>query len=124
MNNLTIQTRGDMFPQSVADDVAHDPGVAPRVDGVQAGLELVGSAADLTQRQGESGVRLIAFDPATQRPFGRFLLTDGRSTSGDDMGQGVLLSRKLGGALHARPGDRLRLSVEVGGVSKAGSFTV
>ena len=28
------------------------------MDGVQSGLELVGSAADLTRRQGESGVRV------------------------------------------------------------------
>ncbi|MBI4259713.1 MAG: FtsX-like permease family protein, partial [Actinobacteria bacterium] len=101
------------FDPAVADEVASDAGVGPLVDGVQAGLEAVGSVADLDRRQGESGIRIIGFDPASQDPFGPFELADGTLTLGDDLGEdGVILSRQLAERLEARPGDRLTVTVE------------
>ncbi|MFN2543322.1 MAG: ABC transporter permease [Actinomycetota bacterium] len=125
MTDVTATAREGLFPEEYVQHIAIDPNVAGLTDGVQGGLELVGSVADLTKRQGESGVRLIGFDPAEQQAFGRYLFADGGSTFGDDLGDGgVLLSRQLGNQLDAERGDRLRLTAEVRGRPRTASFTV
>ncbi len=114
MTDLTVAAQADQpFPAGVTAQLSNDPALRPYVDGVQAGLETVASVADLDRKQGESGVRLIGFDPATQQPFGPYLLTDGRRTFGGDLGaDGVLLSHQLSTALDAQTGDLLRITVE------------
>ena len=117
--NVDITVTGDegTLSQDVADRLADDPTLQPLLDGVQGGLELVGSASDLDRRQGEPAVRVIGFDPDTQEAFGRYVLADGTSTLGGDLGLGeVLISRQLAAALKARPGDSLTVSVERGPV--------
>src|SRR5207237_5518153 len=55
---------------------------------------------------------LVGFDPSTQAPFGGYLLTNGKSTSGQDLGPGqVLVSLSLATGLQASEGDRLRVTV-------------
>lgn len=110
--DLTVTTTNQTFPTEVADRLATSSALRPYVDGVAAGIDLVGSVADVTTRQGSSRVTLVGFDPAAQRPFGSYVLTDGRTTYGDDLGpDGVLLSRTLADKLQARTGDVLVVSV-------------
>jgi putative ABC transport system permease protein len=109
--DLTVSAYGRLFPAEVADRLGADPQLAPYVDGVQAGVELVGSVADVDQEEAEDNVSLVGFDPRTQRPFGAFELVGGRATFGEDMQPGdVLLSEALARALRAHVGDRLRIS--------------
>ncbi len=117
--DLTVTATNQFFPRDVADRLATSPAVARVVDGVSAGIELVGSVSDLTARQGTSGITLVGFDPGSQRPFGAFVLTTGRETYGQDLAPGaVLLSRVLADKLQAKPGDRLHVSVEVPGSAR------
>ncbi|HEX8099647.1 MAG TPA: FtsX-like permease family protein [Actinomycetota bacterium] len=111
--DLTISATNRFFPGSVAEGLAATPGVRTVTDGVAAGIELVGSAADLTTRQGTSRVTIVGFDPATQRPFGAYELSSGRQTFGGDLGPGgVLVSRTLADKLDSRPGDLFRVTLE------------
>jgi len=109
--DLTVTADGAFFPASAADQLATDPSLAGRVDGVQGGLDLAGSISDVERRSVQSGVRIVGFDPARQNAFGAFHLTDGRSTLGLDLGAGgALISPSLAAALGAQPGDRLRMT--------------
>ncbi|MDP8957577.1 MAG: ABC transporter permease [Actinomycetota bacterium] len=111
--DLTVTANNRLFPREVAGRLAAHPEVRRVTDGVAGGLELVGSAADLSTRQGSSRVTIVGFDPSEQRPFGAFVLTDGRRTFGTDLGpQRVLLSRTLADKLDARPEDRFRVTLQ------------
>jgi putative ABC transport system permease protein len=128
--DLTVTaTGGRSFPLEVAQRLASDQSLSRYVDGVQAGLELPASVGDLDQRLGRSDVLMIGFDPASQRRFGAYTLTDGRHTYGGDLAPGdVVLSSALANAMDARGGDRLRVStgsaapganLRVGGIAAA-----
>jgi putative ABC transport system permease protein len=109
--DLTVSAYGRLFPADVADRLGADPQLAPYVDGVQAGVELVGSVADADRQEAQDNVSLVGFDPRTQRPFGAFELVGGHATFGEDMQPGdVLLSEALARALGAHVGDRLRVT--------------
>ncbi len=85
-------------------------------DGVSAGIDLPVSAADLDTRQGASRVTLVGFDPAAQEPFGAYTLVAGGETLGADLETDeVFVSRLLAEKIQARPGDRLRVSLEASG---------
>jgi len=110
--DLTVTANGAFFDASIADRLSADPSLSGRIDGVQGGVDLVGSVADLDQRSGEGAVRLVGFDPSRQRPFGAYTFVDGRSTYGEDLGAGaVLITTDLAAALHAHAGERLRITV-------------
>ena len=64
--DLTVTAGNQFFPKAVADRLAASPAVARVVDGVSAGIELVGSASDLDTRQGTSGISLVGFDPTSR----------------------------------------------------------
>jgi putative ABC transport system permease protein len=112
--DLTVTAGGgQFFPKNAAEQVAAAPRLKGLVDGVSGGIEEIGSASDLTTRQGSSGVTLMGFDPAAQRPFGAYTLTNGRQTYGDDLGPNeVLLSRILANKLDAKPGDSFTMGLE------------
>ena len=111
--DLTVTASNRFFPGDVADRLARNPEVTGVTDGVAGGIELVGSAADLTTRQGSSRVTIVGFDANRQRPFGAYVLTDGRRTFGSDLGpHDVVLSRTLADKLGSRPGDRFRVTLE------------
>ncbi|HEX2069732.1 MAG TPA: FtsX-like permease family protein [Actinomycetota bacterium] len=111
--DITVVSGNRFFPRDVADRLAADQEVRRVTDGVSPGIELVGSAADLSTKQGSSRVTIVGFDPSVQQPFGAFVLTDGRRTFGSDLGpQRVLLSRTLADKLGSRPGDRFRVTLE------------
>lgn len=113
IDHTVARRDGGFFPEAIVERLAADATLARETDGIAGGIDLVGSAADLDRRQGEAGVTLAGFDPAAQDRFGSFTLTDGRRTTGADLGPGeVILSRKLAESLDARPGDRLRVNVE------------
>jgi putative ABC transport system permease protein len=113
--DLAVNAGNQFFPADLAQRLAAAPSVKSAVDGVAGGIEVVGSASDLTTRQGSSGVTLVGFDPAAQRPFGAYTLTSGRQTYGQNLLPGqVLLSRILADKLDAHPGDRFEMSVESG----------
>jgi len=117
--DLTVTNpSGGLFSIDVARRLAADRALARYVDGVQAGLELHASVADLDQRLGKPDVLLVGFDPASQRRFGAFDLGGGRTTYGGELAEGdVLLSTDLASALEARVGDRLRVSAGSGGAT-------
>jgi putative ABC transport system permease protein len=116
--DLTVGASNRYFPAQAADQIAADPEVRRVTDGVAAGIEAYGSASDLSSRQGTSGVTLVGFDPARQRPFGAFTLLSERKTYGTELLPGqVLLSRVLADKLDATAGDRLTF----GGESQAPS---
>lgn len=117
--DITVTAQGAFFPREYASRLAQDLANA-RVDGVAAGLDLVGSVADLDSRQGESGVTIFGFDPAAQRSFGAFELTNGERTFGDGLGPGigpgrVIINTQAAEALDAKVGDRLRVSIATPG---------
>lgn len=119
--DITVMSSNRFFPRDVADRLAADQKVQRVTDGVAPGIELVGSVADLSTRQGSSRVTIVGFDPFAQRPFGAFVLTDGRRTFGSDLGpQRVLLSRTLADKLDARPGDRFLVTLQSGDDPQAG----
>ena len=110
--DLVVTANGDFFGSDVTRRLAADQRVRRSVRGVQSGVELVGSVADLDRRLDKPTVRLIGFDPQTQAAFGSYILSDGRVTTGSDLGPtGALLSQSLADSLQARPGDRLQVSI-------------
>jgi putative ABC transport system permease protein len=120
--DLTVGSSNRYFPREVAGQLAANPQVKRVTDGVAAGIEAYGSASDLTTRQGSSGVTLVGFDPAAQRPFGAFTLLSGRTTYGADLLPGhVLLSRVLAGKLGATAGDNLVFGAEGASAASGGS---
>jgi putative ABC transport system permease protein len=109
--DLLIAANGAFFRQDIAAGLAESPNLQAKVSGVQAGVELVGTAADLDRRLDNPMVRLIGFDPATQPAFGAYTLVGGRTTSGLDLGSGsVLLSKSLADSLQAQTGDTVQLA--------------
>jgi len=114
------------FDPSVAQTLADDPQVRRSAGGVQAGVELVGSVADLDRGSNNAFTRVIGFDPVTQPAFGRFRLVDGAQTSGEDLKSGeVLIGQSLARAIAARVGDHLRVSIgQPNGDSKTGDVAV
>lgn len=107
--DILVSANGQFFSPNVAVGLANSPRLRGNVQGVQAGVELVGVAADLQRRLDNPTVRLIGFDPATQRAFGSFALTDGRTTNGGDLSSNeVLVSKSLADSLQAQIGDTIR----------------
>ncbi|MFY9586606.1 MAG: FtsX-like permease family protein [Actinomycetota bacterium] len=115
VDDLVTAPNNGFFSADVATRLAADPTLGRVTDAVASGIDQVASVADLDRRQGESGtVTLVGLDPAAQRKtLGAFILTDGKRTFLDDVGEnGVVISRRLANALNARVGDRLRVTVE------------
>ncbi|HXM72902.1 MAG TPA: FtsX-like permease family protein [Candidatus Dormibacteraeota bacterium] len=109
--DLLVTANGDFFSSSLTSRLAADPRVHGSVRGVQSGVEVVGSVADLDQSLDKPTVRLIGFDPQAQAPFGSFTLNDGRTTTGGELGAtGVLLSQSLADSIQSKIGDRLRVT--------------
>ena len=120
--DLTVSDGGRFFDPRLATAVAADPRLRASLAGVQGGVELPSSVVDLDRGNAKPLVMLVGFDPATQGPFGSYLLTDGRMTNGQDLGQDeVLISASLAYALDAHSGDRLRVSI---GPQQAGELRV
>jgi putative ABC transport system permease protein len=113
--DLVVNAGNEFFPADVAVRLSSDPALKPVVDGVSGGIEVIGSASDLTARQGSSGVTLVGFDPAAQKPFGAYELASGRTSYGTELlPDQVFLSRILADKLDAHPGDRFAMAVESG----------
>jgi len=109
--DLLVSANGDFFSSDVTAQLAADPKVRGTLRGVQSGVEVVGSVADLDQGLDKATVRLIAFDPQAQAPFGSFTVAGGRTTTGGDLGAtGVLLSQSLADSLQSKSGDRLKVT--------------
>jgi putative ABC transport system permease protein len=117
--DLTVTASGGRsFPLDIAEKLAADRTLGPYVDGVQAGLEVPVSVSDVDQRLGKPGVLMVGFDPAAQKRFGTFVLTDGRRVDGSELNPGdVLLSAALASSLEARAGDHLRLGTSFPGTA-------
>jgi putative ABC transport system permease protein len=109
--DLLVSANGAFFSPDLASGLAVSPWLRGKVRGVQPGVELFGAVADLDRRLDNATVRLIGFDPATQPAFGLYALTDGRTTSGSDLGpRDVLLSKSLADSIQARPGDTVQVA--------------
>jgi putative ABC transport system permease protein len=119
--DLTVASSNRFFPRDLAARLKASPAVGRVTDGVAAGIEAYGSASDLTTRQGTSGVTLVGFDPAAQKPFGAYTMLSGRRTYGSDLFPGqVLLSRVLADKLNATAGDRVAFGLEGQGAAASG----
>lgn len=117
--DVLVNAGSASFPRSVPAQLAGASRLQSTVSGVQGGVELVGSVADLDRELDRSAVRLTAFDPVSQPAFGAFGLSDGTRTFGQTLGNHqVLVSRKLAELLDARSGDRLRIGVNVNGADR------
>ena len=117
--DLVAGDGGRFFDPALASELAADPGLRSSMAGVQAGVELPSSVVDVDRDNAKPLVTLVGFDPATQGPFGSYLLTDGKTTLGKDLAPGeVLISASLADALEARTGDRLRVSIGPGQVAQ------
>jgi putative ABC transport system permease protein len=115
--DLTVTSGSGFFPPDVAARLAAAPAVGRVTDGVAPGIDLAASVSDLDTRQGAT-ISLVGFDPRFQAPFGAYVLTTGRRTTGRDLSAGgVLLSQVLADKLGARPGDRLRVRVGAAGLA-------
>jgi len=113
--DLIAADGGRFFDPALASQLAADPGLRSSLAGVQAGVELPSSVVDLDRDNAKPLVTLIGFDPATQGQFGSYLLTDGRTTLGQDLAPDqALITASLADALEARTGDRLRVSIGPG----------
>jgi putative ABC transport system permease protein len=114
------------FDPTIAQTLANDPQVRHSATGVQAGVEVVGSVADLDRGSNNAFVRVIGFDPATQPAFGRFYLVDGAQTSGENLQAGqVFIGQSLAVAIGAKVGDHLRVSIgHSNGEAKTGDVAV
>jgi len=114
------------FDPAIAQTVSNDARVRQSTAGVQAGLELVGSVADLDRRSSNAFVRVIGFDPATQPSFGSFQLVDGGQATGEKLRAGqVFIGQSLATSVAARVGDQLRVSIGQGsGIAKTGDLEV
>jgi putative ABC transport system permease protein len=109
--DILVSANGQFFNPNIAAGLANSPRLHGKVRGVQAGVELVGVAADLQRRLDNPTVRLIGFDPTTQSAFGSFTLTDGRTTNGEDLAPNeVLVSKSLADSLQAKRGDTVRVA--------------
>jgi len=109
--DLLVTANGDFFGSDVTARLAADQRVHGSVRGVQSGVEVLGTVADLDRSLDQPTVRLIGFDPQAQATFGSFTLSDGDSTTGTNLGLGdVLLSQSLADSLQARSGDTLHVT--------------
>ncbi len=109
--DLLVTANGDFFSSDVTARLAADQSVRGSVRGVQSGVEVLGTVADLDRNLDIRTVRLIGFDPQAQAAFGSFTLSDGQSTTGTSLGLGdVLISQSLADSLQARPGDTLHVT--------------
>lgn len=125
--DLTVSAPGNgYFDPTIAQTLANDPQLRHSAAGVQAGVELVGSVADLDRGSSNAFVRVIGFNPATQPAFGSFRLVDGAETSGEKLQAGqVFVGQSLAMATGARVGDHLRVSIgQSTGDAKTGEVTV
>jgi putative ABC transport system permease protein len=110
--DLVAADGGRFFDPALASGLAADPALRSSLPGVQAGVELTSSVTDLDRGNVKPLVVLVGFDPATQGHFGSYLLTDGRTTTGQNLAPDeVLISASLARALDAHSGDRLRVSL-------------
>jgi len=125
--DLTVSApdNGYLDPR-IAQTLASDPQLRHSAAGVQAGVEVVASAADLDRGSNNPFVRVIGFDPATQPPFGRFHLVDGEQTSGENLTSGqVFIGRSLAASIGAKVGDNIRVSIgQSNGEAKTGDLVV
>jgi putative ABC transport system permease protein len=109
--DLLVSANGAFFSPDIARGLAESPSLQGRVRGVQAGVELVGTVADLDRRLDNPTVRLIGLDPAAQPSFGAYTLDDGSTTFGEGLGSGdVLLSQSLATSIQAQSGDTLQVA--------------
>ncbi|MFN2589813.1 MAG: ABC transporter permease [Actinomycetota bacterium] len=116
--DVTVGTGAGFFPTAVVTRLSADPQVRADTDGISGGIQIVGSASNLTRRQGEPAVTVVGFDPARQRPFGAFVLASGKRTFGTDLpADGVILSRTLAEVLRARVGDVVSVHAERGAMT-------
>lgn len=125
--DLTVSAADNSyFDPTIAQALTNDSGVRQTAAGVQAGVELVGSVADLDRRSNNAFVRLIGFDPVTQAAFGRFQLLDGQETSGETLQAGqVFIGQSLAAAIGAKVDDHLRISIgQSNGDAKIGDVAV
>ena len=89
--DLVADDGGRFFDPALASGLAAGPGLASSQAGVQAGVELPSSVADLDRGNAKGLVTLVGFDPAAQGPFGSYQLTDGRATLGQDLASDQVL---------------------------------
>jgi putative ABC transport system permease protein len=125
--DLTVSAPDNsFFGAGVAQTLATDAQVRQSAAGVQAGIELVGSVADLDRGSTNAFVRAIGFDPMTQASFGNFHLVDGTQATGEKLRAGqVFIGQSLATSLGASVGDRLRVSIgQGGGDTKTGDLVV
>jgi putative ABC transport system permease protein len=114
-DDIELTAGGTYFDPALTQRLAADPSLG-KTAAFQGAVIVTGSVVDVDRNFGKPGVQLTGLDLGVQHRFDPFLLADGRSTYGDELGiGGVFLTQALADDLDARVGDRL--SVQAGGPS-------
>jgi putative ABC transport system permease protein len=112
-DDLEVTGGGTPFDPALTTRLAADPTLRSAA-AFQSALLVTGSVVDTNQNLGKPGVQLNGFDLGVQRRFDAFVLSDGRSSYGDElMAGGLFLTQALADDIGAHAGDRL--SVQAGG---------
>ena len=111
-DDIEVTGGGTLFDPALTSRLAADPSLS-QAAAFQSALVSTASVFDVDQNFGKPGVQLTGFDLGAQHRFDPFMLTDGRSSYGDELvGGGLFLTQALADDLGARIGDRL--SVQAG----------
>lgn len=115
-DDVEISGGGTYFDPGLAQQLAAGPTSCSCIATLQNAFVTSGSVVDLNREAGKPNVQITGLDLAAQQRFGVFVLSNGRTTLGDELvSGGVFLTKPLADALGAQAGDRLR--VIAGGTS-------
>jgi len=100
------------FPATQVDRIRTTFAGTDIVDGVMGVETALVPVVDLTTQQGRTSTVLMGLPSPFPAAFGRLITTDGSAVEPAGLGaDGVFLSQRLGQALNARRGNRLRLYI-------------
>lgn len=117
-DDVEISGGGAYFDPGLVRQLAAGPTSCSCIAALQNAVVTSGSVVDLNREAGKPNVQITGLDLAAQQRFEPFVLSNGRTTLGDELASGgVFLTQPLADALGAKTGDRLR--VIAGGTSSA-----
>lgn len=106
-DDIEVTGGGTLMDPALTSRLAADPTLSSAA-GFQSAMVTTGSVVDADRNLAKPGVQLTGFDIGVQRRFDPFVLTDGRSTYGDELlGGGLFLTQALADDIGARAGDHV-----------------
>lgn len=109
-DDVEISGGGASFDSALAQQLASQTQSCSCITAMQNAVITNGSVVDLTREAGRPNVQITGLDLSAQHSFGAFVLTNGRTTYGDELSNGgVFITQPLASALGAKDGDELRV---------------